>query len=211
MKYGLIFFACFLLFSLSSYSQDGVYSKPKRTKAEILAQIDAAYKESRIRDSLKIAYLKSKGLIEEANIYTDKMQRDSIAFAYEKNMEAYQYDQEEIQRELNKIDEARDKSVSDSISESIPGKRNPKFTYYKVENLPTNLIYRFDTASEGVLLAGNLGEEPKEICKFNCSNQGSFIMINMTYQGLSTTDYWIVFDKNTLVSNDGSIKMKRFE
>lgn len=211
MKYALIFFTYLLLFSVSSYSQDGVYSKPKRTKAEILDRIDADYRESRIRDSLKIAYLKSKGLNEEANSYTDKMQRDSIGFADEKNREAYQFDQEEIQSELNKIDEARNKSVTESISESIPGKRNPKFTYYKVENLPTNLIYRFDTASEGVLLAGKLGEEPKEVCKFNCSNQGSFIMINMTYQGNSTTDYWIVFDKNTLVSNDGSLKMKRFE
>lgn len=211
MKYALIFFTYLLLFSVSSYSQDGVYSKPKRTKAEILDRIDADYRESRIRDSIKISYLKSKGLNEEANSYTDKMQRDSIGFADEKNREAYQFDQEEIQSELNKIDEARNKSVTESISESIPGKRNPKFTYYKVENLPTNLIYRFDTASEGVLLAGKLGEEPKEVCKFNCSNQGSFIMINMTYQGNSTTDYWIVFDKNTLVSNDGSLKMKRFE
>jgi hypothetical protein len=198
MKYALIFFACSFLFSSSSYSQDGVSSKPKRTKAEILAQIDAVYKESRIRDSLKISYLKSKGLNEEARNYTDKMKRDSIAFADEKNRETYLYDQEETQKELDKIDEARNKSVSMSISESIPGKRNPKFTYYKVENIPTNLIYRFDTASEGVLLAGKLGEEPKEVCKFNSSNQGSFIMINMTYQGLSTTDYWIVFEYSRL-------------
>lgn len=166
-------------------------AEDKVIRAEyVISQINA-----RLVDSLE--QLRSKKASD--SVFAEMDRRDSVYQANTLRQEALEGASYKIAQERN-----------ESVLKSMRGKLNSSIDCFKVENVPMNLIYRFDTASEGAVLASNLGEEPKIEYKFNFKRVGDLLMINQTYQGVSSTDYWIVYDKSTIVSADGSIKLKRF-